>query len=52
MLGIYVTAWFGLPVEEVVLWLAVTFATVVVYEIVKTWQASGRSAFAAFFGNR
>jgi hypothetical protein len=35
MVGIFITAWSGLPVEEVVVWIAVTYATVIVYEVVK-----------------
>jgi len=42
MLGIRIAAWGGLPIEEVVLWNAVTCATVVVYETVKCWHASRR----------
>jgi hypothetical protein len=50
MMGLRVTAWAGLPIEAVTLWMAVTFATVVVYETVKRWQASGRAMRSAFFG--
>lgn len=35
MMGLFVGAWFGLPVEAVVLWLSVTFTTVMVYETFK-----------------
>jgi hypothetical protein len=35
MMGIFVGAWFGLPVEAVVVWLSVTFTTVMVYETFK-----------------
>lgn len=52
MMGLRVTAWSGLPIEAVAVWLAVTFATVVVYEIVKRWKGSGRTARAAFLGRR
>jgi lycopene cyclase domain-containing protein len=50
MLGIRITAWGDLPIEEVCLWMAVTYATVIVYETVKCWQASGRSMRHALFG--
>ncbi|HZD48008.1 MAG TPA: hypothetical protein VE178_04615 [Silvibacterium sp.] len=50
MLGLRITAWFGLPVEEVFIWIAVTWATVIVYETVKRWQASGKPAKRAFLG--
>ena len=52
MLGVRITAWGGLPIEEVCLWMAVTYATVIVYETVKCWQASARSMRHAFFGER
>jgi lycopene cyclase domain-containing protein len=50
MLGIRITAWGDLPIEEVCLWMAVTYATVIVYETVKCWQASGKSIRHALFG--
>jgi lycopene cyclase domain-containing protein len=50
MLGIRITAWGYLPIEEVCLWIAVTYATIIVYETVKCWQSSGRSMRHALFG--
>jgi hypothetical protein len=50
MLGIYITAWSGLPIEEVCVWIAVTYATIIVYEVVRRWKSSGRGARHAFFG--
>jgi lycopene cyclase domain-containing protein len=50
MLGIRITAWGYLPIEEVCLWMVVTYATVIVYETVKCWQASGKSMRHAIFG--
>jgi hypothetical protein len=50
MIGLSITAWFRLPIEEVFVWIAVTWATVIVYETVKRWQASGRPAKQAFLG--
>jgi lycopene cyclase domain-containing protein len=50
MIGIRITAWSNLPIEEVFVWIAVTYATVIVYENVRRWQASGRSAASAFLG--
>jgi hypothetical protein len=35
MLGLFVGAWFDLPIEAVLVWLAVTFTTVMVYEAFK-----------------
>jgi len=50
MIGIFIGAWAGLPIEAVMVWIAVTYGTTIVYEIMKAWQASGRSAKSAFLG--
>jgi len=41
MVGVFVRAWSGLPIEEVLLWIAVTWATVIVYEVMKVWVRRG-----------
>jgi hypothetical protein len=51
MVGLFVGAWSNLPIEEVCVWIAVSYATVIVFEVVKIWQASGRRAREAFFGH-
>jgi hypothetical protein len=50
MMGLRITAWSRLPIEAVVLWIAVTYATVIVYEIVRRWQASGKKILHALMG--
>ncbi len=50
MMGLFIGAWSGLPVEAVCVWMAVTYATVIVFEIFKLWQASGKSAREALWG--
>jgi hypothetical protein len=50
MVGIYVTAWSRLPIEEVFVWIAVTYATVIVYENVRRWQSTDKSLLRALFG--
>jgi hypothetical protein len=50
MLGLTIGAWSQLPVEAVWVWLAVSFMTVISYEVVKIWLATGKRAFEAFFG--
>jgi hypothetical protein len=52
MMGISILAWGGLPLEAVALWIAVTYATVIVFEVIKLWQASGKKAGHAFFGTK
>jgi hypothetical protein len=50
LIGIRITAWAFLPIEEVLLWIVVTYASIIVYEIVRRWKASGRAAKHAFLG--
>jgi hypothetical protein len=50
MLGIYITAWSSLPIEEVFVWIAVTYSTAIVYEVVRRWQSSGKRMRHAFLG--
>ena len=50
MIGIHITAWSYLPIEEIFVWISVTFATVIVYEIVRRWQASGKKMLHALAG--
>ena len=50
MMGLAIPAWRGLPVEAVCVWMAVSFTTVIVYEVIKIWQALGKGAWEAFFG--
>jgi hypothetical protein len=50
MMGIFVGAWSKLPIEEVCLWVAVTFTTVIFYEVIKIWRARKKPMRAAFFG--
>ena len=50
MMGVFIGAWSGLPIEAVLVWLAVTYGTVILFEAVKIWQASGRTAKGMFLG--
>jgi hypothetical protein len=52
MIGVRVIAWSYLPIEEVYVWIGVTYSSVIVYEIAKRWTASGKSARHALFGGR
>jgi len=52
MMGVFIGAWAGLPLEAVCVWIAVSYGTVIVFEIVKLWQASGKPARQAFIGSR
>jgi hypothetical protein len=51
MIGLFVGAWSDLPIEEVFVWIAVTYATTIVFEVLKIWQASGCRAKDAFLGS-
>jgi hypothetical protein len=35
MMGLFIGAWAGLPIEAVCVWIAVTYATVIVFEVMK-----------------
>ncbi len=50
LIGLKIGAWSNLPIEAVCVWLTVTFATVITYEVIKIWQAMGTKALEAFFG--
>ena len=50
MIGLRITAWARLPIEEIFVWLGVTYATAIVYEIVRRWKSSGKRAKHAFLG--
>src|SRR5947209_16345380 len=47
MIGLNVGAWSNLPVEEVCVWMAVSYTTIIVYEVIKIWQALGKRALEA-----
>jgi hypothetical protein len=50
MTGLFIGAWSRLPIEEVCVWIAVTYATAIVFEVVKVWLASERSVRDAVLG--
>jgi hypothetical protein len=50
LMGLHVGAWSRLPIEAVCVWLAVSFTTVITYEVIKIWKALGTRAVEAFFG--
>jgi hypothetical protein len=51
MVGLKIGAWSDLPIEAPCVWMAVSFTTVIVYEVIKIWKALGMRAIPAFFGN-
>ena len=50
MMGIFIGAWSYLPIEEVFVWIAVTYATAIVFEVFKVGLASERSVREAMLG--
>ena len=50
MMGISVAAWSNMPIEATFVWMAVGYGTVIIFEVVKLWQASERSTRETFFG--
>jgi hypothetical protein len=43
MMGIYIGAWHNLPIEEIVVWFSVSYATIIIYESIKIWLASHKT---------
>jgi hypothetical protein len=52
MMGLSIGAWSGLPIEAVCVWIAVTYVTAIVFEIMKLWDASSKPLKEAFLGVR
>jgi hypothetical protein len=52
MMGLFIGVWSGLPIEEVCVWSAVTYATVIVFEVMKVVLASERSVRETLLGAR
>jgi hypothetical protein len=50
MMGLFIGAWSRLPIEEVCVWIAVTYATAIVFEVVKVLLASERSVRETLLG--
>ena len=50
MMGVFIGAWCDLPIEAVLVWLAVSYGTVILFEVVKIWQASDRRMKEMMFG--
>jgi hypothetical protein len=50
MIGVFIGAWSALPIEEVGVWIAVTYATVIVFEVMKVLIAANRPVREAMFG--
>ncbi|WP_353570352.1 hypothetical protein [Candidatus Albibeggiatoa sp. nov. BB20] len=49
MLGIFIFGWTNLPVEAALLWIAVSYTTVIVYEVFKIIVALDKPFFDALF---
>jgi hypothetical protein len=51
MMGLFIGAWARLPIEEICVWIAVTYATVIVFEVIKVVIASERSVHETLVGD-
>jgi hypothetical protein len=49
MLGLFIGAWAGLPIEAVLVWISVSYATTIIYEVLKI--ALTRKSSAGHAGN-
>ena len=52
MMGIFVGGWSGLPIEAVCVWIAVTYAAAIVFEVVKVVVVSERPVRETLLGNK
>ena len=52
MIGLFIGVWSGLPIEEVCVWIAVTYATAIVFEVIKVLLASERSVHDTLIGQK
>jgi hypothetical protein len=52
MMGLNIGAWSNLPIEAVCVWLAVSFTSIIIYEVVKIWRRLDKGVMDAFFGAR
>ena len=52
MMGLFIGAWSRLPIEEVCVWIAVTYATVIVFEVMKVLIASERTVRETLLGRK
>lgn len=52
MLGLTIGAWTGLPIEAVLVWMASTYTTIIVYEAVKVVLALDRPWRRGLFGSK
>ena len=49
-MGLSIGAWSGLPIEAVFVWIAVTYVTTIVFEVMKLWSACRKTIREAFLG--
>ena len=49
MIGIFVGAWHNLPIEEIVVWFSVSYASIIIYETTKIWLASKKPLRQFFY---
>jgi hypothetical protein len=52
MMGLHIKAWADLPIEAVVLWMAVAFTTIIVFETIKVVIHMDKPLPEALFGHR
>lgn len=50
MMGIFIGAWHNLPVEEIVVWFSVSYASIIIYETIKIWLTSPKTLKQLFLG--
>jgi len=52
MIGVFIGAWHHLPIEEIVVWFSVSYASVIVYETLKIWLTSNNTFSQHFLARK
>jgi hypothetical protein len=50
MIGIFIDAWTGLPIEATLLWIVFSYVEIILYVVVREWLASGKPLKVVLFG--
>ena len=50
MMGLLIGAWHNLPIEEIIVWFSVSYASIIIYETIKIWLTSRKTLTQLFYG--
>ena len=43
MMGLFIGAWHHMPIEGIILWFSVSYASIIIYETIKIWLSSDKT---------